>query len=79
MLATASRREVAPPLIPLPPTTLFFVEATCCRLVMSEAVSSEATVANAVKLKLRVATLLCLAGKASQILNLSFQDVGLGG
>ena len=39
-----------------PPTTLFFVEATCCRLVTSEAVSSEATVANAVKLKLRVAT-----------------------
>ena len=40
MLATASRREVAPPLIPLPPTTLFFVEATCCRLVTSKAVSS---------------------------------------
>ena len=39
-----------------PPTTLFFVEATCCRLVTSKAVSSEATVANAVKLKLRVAT-----------------------
>ena len=41
---------------PSPPTTLFFVGATCCRLVTSEAVSSKATVANAVKLKLRMAT-----------------------
>ena len=51
-----SKRALRPPLNPPPPTTLFFVGATYCHLVTSEAVSSKATVANAVKLKLRVAT-----------------------
>ncbi len=63
----AEAKELPTPFNPPPPTTLFFVGATCCHFVTSEAVSSKATVANAVKLKLRVATLLC-SRKASQIL-----------
>ena len=33
-------KSLPTPFNPPPPTTLFFVEATCCRLVTSEAVSS---------------------------------------
>ncbi len=58
-------KSLSTPFNPPPPTTLFFVGATCCRLVTSEA-------------KLRVATLIRWR-KASRVLNLCFQDTGLGG
>ena len=69
-----TRSRSPPPLIP-PPTTLFFVGATCCRLVTSEAVSSEATVANAVKLKVKGGDIALLAQSIAN-LNLAFSRCG---